>query len=147
MVSSSTKVARSHTEQNLSSFSKRAIDGCEDIVQARSELVDSKLAEYNAQDKPVNFTRMWDAFSCDVIMEYSYGFSYENLESEDFSETFHDAFLGLTEFGGLGCQFPFLMNFMQSLPDKLVGILNPPMARVVELLNVSHSKSFRRCSN
>lgn len=80
---------------------------------------------------------MWDAYSGDVIMEYSFGFSYENLESEDFMETFHEAFLALSEFGGLGCQFPIMGPIMESLPDFLVRIMSPPLDRVLTLLKVS----------
>jgi hypothetical protein len=80
---------------------------------------------------------MWDAYSGDVIMEYSFGFSYENLKSEDFVETFHEPFLALSEFGGLGCQFPIMAPIMESLPDWLVRIMNPPLDRVLTLLKVS----------
>lgn len=80
---------------------------------------------------------MWDAYSSDVIMHYSFGFSYDNLKSEDFQETFHDAFLALSEFGGLGCQFPIMQPIMESLPDWFVRLTNPPLGRVLTLLRVS----------
>ncbi len=35
----------------------------------------------------------------DVICEYAFGFSYNHLESPDFEESFHDAFLAVTKFG------------------------------------------------
>merc|ERR1711881_513875 len=83
-------------------FSRQAIDKCEDMVQSKIQYISEKLAPYKDDDKIINLTRVWDAYSGDVIVEYAFGFCYENLKSEDFVETFHDAFLALGEFGGLG---------------------------------------------
>jgi hypothetical protein len=100
----------------------------------------SKIIEYKDRDQILNLARMWDAYSGDVIMEYGFGFSYENLKSEDFVETFHKPFLALTEFGGLACQFPIMVPIMESLPDWLVRIMNPPLDRVLTLTRVSKNK-------
>ena len=80
---------------------------------------------------------MWDAYSGDVIMEYSFGYSYDNLKSEEFIETFHEPFLALSQFGGLACHFPFLVPIMESLPDWFVRMTNPPLDRVLTLVKVS----------
>jgi hypothetical protein len=80
---------------------------------------------------------MWDAYSGDVIMEYAFGFSYNNLGSEDFEETFHKPFLALTEFGLLSCQFPIMGPIVESLPDWFVRMTNPPLDKVLALIRVS----------
>lgn len=118
------------------SFSRQAIDKCEDLVQDKIQYTTDKLASYQDLDKIINLTRVWDAYSGDVIMTYAFGFCYDNLKSEDFVETFHDAFLALTEFGGLGCQYPILGPMMEAMPDKLTRALNPPLGRVLTMLNV-----------
>ena len=82
-------------------------------MQAKIQYTSDKLAPYKDADKVINLTRVWDAYSGDVIMEYAFGFCYDNLKSEDFVETFHDAFLALSEFGGLGCQFPIMGPMME----------------------------------
>jgi hypothetical protein len=84
---------------------------------------------------------MWSAYSGDVIMEYAFGFCYDNLKSDDFKESFHEPFLALTEFGGLSCQFPIMVPIMESLPDWLVRIMNPPLDVVLTLINVSPETS------
>ena len=118
------------------SFSRQAIDKCEDIVQAKMEYIDNELVSYKKLDKIVNLKRIWDAYSADVVMEYSFGFCYDNLKSEDFMETFHDAFLALSEFGGLGCQFPIMGPMMEMMPDSLTRAMNPPLGRVLAMLKV-----------
>jgi hypothetical protein len=106
-------------------------------VQLKIDYTCGKILEYKESDKILNVTRMWDAYSSDVIMEYAFGYSYDNLKSEDFIETFHDAFLALGEFGSLGCQFPIMGPTMEALPDWLVRIINPAMDKVLTLLRVS----------
>jgi hypothetical protein len=98
------------------------------------------MVGYKKNDQILNFTRMWDAYSSDVVMQYAFGFSYDNLKSEDFEETFHDAFMALSEFGKLACQFPVLGPIMESLPDWFVRATNPPLDRVLTLLKVCGSK-------
>jgi hypothetical protein len=107
------------------------------MVQSKIEYACSKILEHKENDKVTNLARMWDAYSGDVITEYSFGFSYNNLHSEDFESTFHDAFLALTEFGLLACQFPIMGPIMQSLPDWFVRLTNPPLGKVLNLIRVS----------
>ncbi len=107
------------------------------MIQSKIEYACSKVLEAKENDKVVNIARMWDAFAGDVITQYGFGFSYNNLHSEDFSQTFHEAFLALTEFGLLNCQFPFLGPIMESLPDWFVRMTNPPLGKVLTLLRVS----------
>lgn len=105
-------------------------------MQSKVDYICGKIPEYKKCDKIVNLTRMWDAYSSDVIMEYAFGYSYDNLKSEDFTDTFHDAFLALSEFGSLGCQFPIMGPTMEALPDWLVRIMNPAMDKVLTLVRV-----------
>ncbi len=107
------------------------------MVQSKIEYACTKISQYKDNDNILNLARMWDAYSGDVIMEYAFGFSYKNLESEDFVETFHEAFLALSEFGSLACQFPILGPIMESLPDFLVRIMSPQLDRLLTLLKVS----------
>jgi hypothetical protein len=79
---------------------------------------------------------MWAAYSADVVTEYAFGWSYNNLKSEDFLETFHEPFLALGEFGSLSCQFPIMRPLMESLPDWLVRTMNPPLDKVLTLIKV-----------
>jgi hypothetical protein len=59
------------------------------------------LLNYEKKDKIVHLERMWSALACDVITEYTFGFNYNQLGSEDFAETFHRVFLE----AGLICNF------------------------------------------
>lgn len=50
-------------------------------------------------------------------MEYSFARSDHKLEKEDFDQEFHDCLIGGGTMGAITKQFPWLVPFMQSLPD------------------------------
>ena len=52
--------------------------------------------------------KVWNAFAGDVITEYSFGFNYDHLGSDDFDQTFHSAFMAVSEFGHIALQFPWV---------------------------------------
>lgn len=47
------------------------------------------------------------AFAGDVITEYAFGICYNHLDSPDFSDSFHAAFMAVGEFGHVAVQFPW----------------------------------------
>ena len=67
-----------------------------------------KLIEYKKNDKVIAMQKMWSALTCDVVTNYTFGFSYNQLESEDFSNTFHQVFLEAGVFANLTLQFPLI---------------------------------------
>ena len=73
-----------------------------------------KLKEYKANDKVVSVQKMWSAFGCDVITEYAFGLSYNQLDSPDFEDTLHDAYISASEFGHVSLQFPWLAKACES---------------------------------
>lgn len=78
-----------------------------------------KIAEYQNQDRVLAVNRMWSAYACDAVTEYSFGFSYNQLQADDFNNTFHDAFIAVSEFGHLTLQFPW-MTPVRELQTRLM---------------------------
>jgi hypothetical protein len=107
------------------------------MVQEKIEYICHKIAGYKERDQVLTLSNVWDAYSGDVITEYAFGFSYENLKSDDFQDTFHDAFLAVSAFGHTSLQFPWLASFLNSLPDSVVGAMNPPLEKLLKLQRVS----------
>jgi len=88
-----------------------------------------------------------------VITEYTFGFNYNQLGSDDFANTFHNIFLDAGLFCNLIPHFPWLgkvckywpftarkatniMKLMNSLPDDLVMAMNPSVEGFVNLQRV-----------
>ena len=107
------------------------------MVQEKIDYICNKFAGYKENDQILCLTNVWDAYSGDVITEYAFGFSYDNLKSDNFSDTFHDAFLAVGEFGLLAMQIPWLATFLNSLPDSVVEAMNPPLEKLLQLQRVS----------
>ena len=80
----------------------------EPLVTSKVELFCSKLAQAQESGKPVRFDHAFAAFAGDVIVEYAFGFCYNQLESPEFSGSFHDAYMMAGEMGGLAVQFPII---------------------------------------
>jgi hypothetical protein len=68
----------------------------------------NKLATYKDSGEPVNMVNAFSALAGDVITDYSFGFGYDSLESTDFKENFHAAFMAVSEFGHVALQFPWV---------------------------------------
>jgi hypothetical protein len=58
------------------------------------------------------------------------------LKSDDFKDTFHDAFLAVGEFSHISMQFPWIAVILNSLPDAIVEVMNPPLEKLLRLQRV-----------
>jgi hypothetical protein len=96
-------------------FSRRAIVQQEPLVHARLNDLCEKLKEYKEDDKVIAVQKMWSAFACDVITEYAFGLTYHQIDSPDFSDTLHDAYIAASEFGHVSLQFPWLAKVDEPL--------------------------------
>ena len=59
--------------------------------------------------------KAWIAIARDVICLYSFGYSYDHLESQDFGEGFHDAFMDVSELGHIARQLPWVTPINQRI--------------------------------
>lgn len=89
-------------------FSKRAIGQFEYFVREQVDYISDQLAQYKETGKVLAINKVWNAYAGDVITQYAFGINYKHLESEEFKETFHDAFMAVSEFGHTSLQFPWI---------------------------------------
>ena len=89
-------------------FSKRSIVEFQPVIRDKIEIFCTHLAEYGKNGKVVDMKKAWSAFAGDVVCQYAFGYTYNNLESADFSEGFHDAFMAMSEFGLMAMQLPWV---------------------------------------
>ena len=94
----------------------------EPLVHERMQYLGEQLKDYQRKDTIIRIEMMWSAFACDVISEYSYGFHYNQLGSENFADSFHQPMLSLIEFGGLSGQFPWLSD-VRRLDSMISSVL------------------------
>lgn len=89
-------------------FSKRSITKFEPIVHEKVELLSSGIAAYEGSGRVLSLNNAFNAFAGDVIASYCFGFSYNQLESPGFHDTFHSAYEAMRKFAHFGLQFPMV---------------------------------------
>lgn len=89
-------------------FSKRRILSFQPVIRDKVEILCKHIAEYKDNGKAFPINKAFSAFASDVICEYAFGFCYHHLDSPDFKESFHKAYMGASEFGHITVQFPWV---------------------------------------
>ncbi|EAS29326.3 uncharacterized protein CIMG_08072 [Coccidioides immitis RS] len=113
-------------------FSRRAILVLEPVVREYVALLCKRVAEYATKSKPLAITVAHSAYTGDVIVEYSFGFSYRHLENPNF-ESFHDALMVMGLSAHLASQFSWFLPLVNSLPDWFVEKIQPDPASLLRL--------------
>jgi hypothetical protein len=89
-------------------FSKRAIVNFQPVIHQKLEILCKHLAKYKESGAVLNILDAWGAFTGDIITEYAFGISYDNLDLPGFRGSFHEAILAMGEFGHLAAMFPWI---------------------------------------
>lgn len=87
-------------------FSRRSVLNFEHVVQDKAKDLCDGIARSGASDGPVTISNGFAAFSGDVVVQYSFGFNYNHLQSQNFRENLEPGFMAASETGHLVNQFP-----------------------------------------
>ncbi|MCJ1423011.1 hypothetical protein MMC29_000892 [Sticta canariensis] len=117
-------------------FSKRQIVDFSGQIQTCAERLCQRLAnEYRGTSRVVTLNNVWAAFSTDIIILYAFAFSYDFIEYPDFVAPFTTSLIEMTKFTHFAGHFPWLLTFLQSVPDAVLGVVNPAMRPVFQFQN------------
>ncbi|KAI6909698.1 hypothetical protein KC318_g3642 [Hortaea werneckii] len=77
-------------------------------------------------------TDAFAAFAGDVISQYSFGFSYGQVNEYEngWARNFHDAYLSVGAFGHVAMQYPWLL---EAIPERLVLKMDPSLGQMLQL--------------
>ncbi|KAF7189124.1 Cytochrome P450 monooxygenase [Pseudocercospora fuligena] len=114
-------------------FSRRAILNFEPVVSRYVDVFCNGLEKFRQTGSICNMTEAFSAYAGDVVTDYCFGFSYEHLALEGFTDSFHDAFMAVSAFGHVALQFPWMHPLLNSLPDSWNAAMNPPLAKLLGL--------------
>jgi cytochrome P450 len=78
-------------------------------------------------------SRAWMALTTDIITEYSFAKSYDQLDSPNFQDTLHEALVAIYTTGQFALHFPIVFPILDILPDWLVKMAQPEVLPVVGL--------------
>ena len=124
-------------------FSKRQINDFSTYIQQCAERLCNRLMrDYKGTSKVANLDDAWAAYTTDVITFYSFAWSYDFLDSPNFANPFTTSTRGLAKSAHVAVHFPWFLKFIQSVPDTIVGIVNPAMRPVFQFQNASSKPDF-----
>ncbi|KAF2847374.1 cytochrome P450 [Plenodomus tracheiphilus IPT5] len=105
-------------------FSRRSILDFIHIIYRHVDTLSVRMQEFEARKEPLNLSHAFPALTGDIIMDYFFGFNYDQLKHPEF-DSFHDAFIKIGGTGHLATQFPWILPMMNSIPDSITGWLQP----------------------
>ncbi|KAK0112469.1 hypothetical protein ONS96_001706 [Cadophora gregata f. sp. sojae] len=120
-------------------FSKQNVRRLEPVLQGCLRKVLGRLERQANTKEPIVTNLMYSAVTSDIISDYCFGESYNNLDKEDFNERFFSAFRESVKGYHFACWNPWLVPTMRALPQSLVVILMPQvdvfLSMVKDLIN------------
>ena len=119
-------------------FSAKMISDFQPVIRKKVEKFVQKLLQYQ-DGRVIRLDRAWMALTTDIITEYAFARSYDQLDSPDFQDTLHEALLTIYITGHFALHFLIVFPILDILPDWLVLRMQPVLLPVVGLRKVSHS--------
>ncbi|KAI7162507.1 hypothetical protein KC352_g26682, partial [Hortaea werneckii] len=80
-------------------------------------------------------TDAFAAFAGDVISQYSFGFSYGQVNNYEtgWALNFHDAYLSLGAFGHVAVQYPWVNKLLKAIPERPILRMDPSLGQMLQL--------------
>lgn len=100
-------------------FSRKAILNFEPIVQKKLNIFCRGLEKFKDNGGVCKISEAFSAFAGDVVMNYSFGWDYDHLSLDGFSDSFHEPFMANSAFGHIALQFPWVNDVSCFLQSRL----------------------------
>ena len=121
-------------------FSQRRIADHAPIIQRNVDRLCQRLeSEFQSQNRPLVLNDMWGCLTSDTVVSYCFERDYNFIEDPNFHAEFPQAMVDLVEGVHIVTQFTWISTLFQSLPDSVVGFMQPSMKSVIDFNNVSLS--------
>ena len=118
-------------------FSKRQILNFSPHIQGCAEKLSNKLIrEFKDTPKVVSLNDAYAAFTGDIVCYYSFAWSYNFLDYEDFVAPFAIAVREVANAIHVFGHFPWVRAFAASLPDRFLALMNPSMRPIFQFQKV-----------
>lgn len=99
-----------------------------------------KLCEVLSSSSPggsvIRLSRAWMALTTDIITEYCFAKSYDQLNSPDFADTLHEALVAIYTTGNFALHFPMIFPILDMIPERFVPEIEP-VIRIRKVRSIS----------
>jgi cytochrome P450 len=117
-------------------FSDRRISEFQPVIREKVDKLCVKLKEYGRDGRVLPLNKAWMALTTDIITGYAFAQAYDQLDSENFEDTLHEALVTIYTTGHFALHFPIVFPILDSLPDWFVLKAQPVLQPVVGLRKV-----------
>ncbi|KAH6706484.1 cytochrome P450 [Leptodontidium sp. MPI-SDFR-AT-0119] len=108
-------------------FSKQNVRRLEPVLQRTLKKVLGRLERSSKAGEPVVSNLLYSATTSDIISDYCFGESYNNLDKDDFNEPFFSAFHEAGKGYHFACWNPWLVPTVTALPQWIVSLFMPQL--------------------
>jgi cytochrome P450 len=122
-------------------FSAKRIAEFQPVIRDKVDKFCQKISQYH-NEPFLPLSRACMALTTDIITEYAFAKSYDQLDSPNFQDTLHEALVAIYVTGHFALHFPILFPLLDSLPDWLVIKMQPALLPVVGLRRVIYNVPF-----
>ncbi|KAG4435065.1 hypothetical protein IFR05_009455 [Cadophora sp. M221] len=111
-------------------FSVKKIEDFQPVILAKVEKFCRKVERYqDGQVLPLSRALM--ALTTDIITEYSFAKSYDQLDVPDFKDTFNEALIAIYTVGHFALHFSWVFPVLDVMPEWVVKKMQPEILPVV----------------
>jgi cytochrome P450 len=118
-------------------FSKQSIHRLEPILQRILRKVLSRLAKNAKSREPIGAQLLYAATTSDIISDYCFGQSSNNLDREDLNEPYFSAFTESIKGYHIATFSPWTVTLIRVLPTKVTIFLVPQLEVTLNRIKVS----------
>jgi cytochrome P450 len=113
-------------------FSKQKVTALQPVIQRLVDKLCTRFEKIRGTGEVVPIECAFDAFTMDVITEYSLDTSFGYLDQPGWSSDFRELERAFGEMAYLQRMFPPFIDLMNSLPDRLVLWMEPRMKLLLD---------------
>ncbi|CZR63276.1 related to cytochrome P450 [Phialocephala subalpina] len=121
-------------------FSKHQVLLLWPYIREKRDKFCRRVDEYVETKKPLNLSKAFGCFSIDVVTEYAFGQSYNDLDNEHFFSGLSEVMDELLGRVHVITHLPWILSAVRALPEWVQGLLNPGMIVVRKYHGITSDK-------
>ncbi|KAJ6078615.1 hypothetical protein N7467_008368 [Penicillium canescens] len=113
-------------------FSQQRIRHLEPMLRGMMDKLRKGMKAWKGRNTPLHMYHAFNAFTTDVVVEYSMGESFHYLDDPEFTPQWSKTIQSIVQMGVQLKQFRWVIGFFELLPRWLVVSLNPDIGPVID---------------
>lgn len=122
------EVHRARRSAMAASFSKQSIRTVEPLISDTIQTLVQRMTTLANAGHIFNIKELWSGLTMDIIAQYCFGQSMDNLKQDSYGKEILDVFRELPQGHPKGRMFPWLFNLIQKVPISVLATIDKKLA-------------------